>query len=403
MGIVIEMRNLPLIIKRDGRLEEYSEEKLYKVALWGCMNKESLAKELMYSMRVKVYNKMPIQELYDALIDAAVSKISLMFPIWDKVSSRLVTLKFYKEAFGMKNTKDYPSLSKKVFPQLVEANIISLPDLCNSQIQELASYIKPERDFLYSYKGAYLMHTKYCKKIGIVQAELPQHTYMLNAISSHTNIDLIKADYDYLSTFVYTKATPNILNNGTINPQLASCVLNTVADSTESITETDKNIAIYSKFGGGIAIDVSHIGAKGRYVKGNRGKSGGVVPFIQKFERTISAFNQGGARKGSGVISYNWWTKDVFDILPLKDAGGTEDTRARKLQYAIKLNDCFFDYLKNNQPISLLCPAKAKDLLAKTGKEFTERFEAYQNEDKVNIRELAFLITKYRKETGNLY
>ena len=161
-------------------------------------------------------------------------------------------------------------------------------------------------------------------------------------------------------------------------------------------------------FKGGNALDISAIRAKGGYIEGTQGYSSGPVPFMKYFESIMKAWNQGGKRPGALAIYFNWWHLDAFDILSLKSNGGTDENRARGLQYAIKLNDYFLDAVKYNKDVVLIDPKDATSLLNTYGEEFNQTYEHYINKTNVrtkivNARELWQKIMKERSETGNIY
>jgi ribonucleotide reductase alpha subunit len=98
----------------------------------------------------------------------------------------------------------------------------------------------------------------------------------------------------------------------------------------------------------------------------------------------------------------------VFDILSLKSNGGTDENRARGLQYAVKLNDYFIQKVINDEEVILFDPKDAPDLIAKVGDEFNSTYENYLlrnniRRKKVKARELWEKIFKERSETGNIY
>jgi len=406
--------------KRSGRLEDFNPEKLNKVILWACEGNETFAKMINDALSIKIYNKIPIEKLYDEVIATASNFIGPMVVVFDKIAARLLLLKYYKEVAGLKKTGVYPNLKEfietGIFGDVYSKEVFD--SFTKEDIQELNSIISPDKDFNYNFSGLFFMNSKYCKKTNNrVQFELPQVTYMRSAMyafhkdfedDNQKRLEFISKYYNILSDFKETAGTPRILNSGTINSQLASCVLNTPDDDTDSINDCNKNIGKYSKFGGGIAIDVSRIRASGAVIKGNNGYSSGPVPFIKEFEQTISSFDQAGTRKGSAVITYPFWHYDVQDLLVLKDAGGTEDNRARKLQYAIKLQEIFFERVQMDSKITLFDPVDVPDLIEATGEDFIRIYKRYEKtpgirKRKVQAKELAFNFIKNRAETGNLY
>jgi len=412
-----------LVIKRDGRLEPFSWEKLEKVINYATQGNKYLNEVIKENLSLKIYDKIPVSKILDNLINTVANMISPMYPHLDEVAKRLLILKTYKENFNLKviSKLEYPD-----YLELVKRNIrLGLYDkkifstFTEEELRELGEYIKPERDFLFTFKGFYLFTQKYCLKVSHKSKkieELPQHTYMRIAIYSFykeknrkKRLELIKQKYDDLSLHRITEASPKMINAGTPNSQLASCVLIKVSDDTYSILETSKQAGFFSKYAGGLAIDVSRIRSRGSTIKGNRGYSNGVIPFVKLYESVISAFNQGGLRKGACAIYFPWYHYEVEKLVMLKDAGGTEEERARKLQYAIKWNRIFSKRIIENKEITLFDPRSINYILDEVyGDEFEkvynklEQSKTYKHK-KINARDLAYLIAKVRSETGNLY
>ena len=405
-----------IIIKRDGREEPYNEEKLRKVTSWAAGGKSAFTDKLLKDLNIKINNKMKITDLYDALITTAVNNISPLYTEYDEIAEKLYLMKIYKETYGLKKTGQYPHLSI-VLTRGVKAGIYSkefINSFSHKEIDLLNDMIVPDRDFLFTYKALNTFFTKYCKTIKNKKLELPQITYMIAAMFSFYNDDkkkrmqYIKETYDMLSTHKITFATPRIMNSGYRNPQLASCVLNTPDDDTWSLNQTDGNIALYSKFSGGIAYDVSNIRSSGSKIASFNGISDGPVPFIKRLEQTVSAFNQQSKRKGSCVVTFPFWHYDVQDMVMLKDAGGTEDTRARKLMYSIRIHNIFKERVEQDADITLFDPKDTPLLNCTYGKEFEKAYIEYEakpgiRKKTVKAKDLLYLILKVRTESGNLY
>jgi ribonucleoside-diphosphate reductase alpha chain len=417
MSVELAEGKAHLIVKRDGREQAYDESKMYKVALWAT-GSDVLAKLLLESLHIRINNRMKISVLFEEMIDAAVSNISALYPHWDKVAMKLYSLKIYKETWGLSLLSDYPmfqdvislGIQRKVYDPKVYDTFTP------EEIKELGEYINPDRDLLFSYKGLHIMFDKYCmSRSKTKKLELPQHVYMRCAMfdfykePQRTRMTLIKDMYDTLSEeHSVTLATPHSLNAGTPNAQIASCVLSQVDDNIESISDIDANMAIYSKFSGGLAVDVTHIRASGSPVKGNRGMSGGPIPFIKKFEATVASFDQGGARKGSCNVTYQWWHYDVEDLIMLKDPGGTEDKRARKLKYTMQMHNILKTRVKAGKPITLFCPSEVPELLTMYGAEFEAHYLALEKRGGlrkrvIDSREFMYQFARQRQQTGNIY
>jgi ribonucleoside-diphosphate reductase alpha chain len=403
------------VIKRNGTREPFNPEKMKAVCLWACAGYEYLADELIRDTEIKLHKEINIRDMFQQVIVTAVNKISLLFPQWEDIAAKLQLLSYYKETYNISKSISYPHL-KDILQKGIENKIYdkrTVAKYTTEEIEELNNAIDPERDFLFSYKGLVTFFDKYCLNYTKTKKlELPQHTYMRVAMALMVNeTDRIKkvcALYDALSKHQYTCATPIMLNALTPGQQLSSCVLNTLDDDSHSILDTGKNLGIYSKFKGGTALDISPMRAKGGYIEGTQGYSSGPVPFMRYYESIMKAWNQGGKRLGALAVYFSWWHLDVFDILSLKSNGGTDENRARGLQYAVKLNDYFIQKVINDEEVTLFDPKDAPDLIAKVGDEFNSTYENYLlrnniRRKKIKARELWEKIFKERSETGNIY
>ncbi|MRJ07149.1 MAG: ribonucleoside-diphosphate reductase subunit alpha [Epsilonproteobacteria bacterium] len=409
------------VIKRDGRVEPFSWEKLRRVLEWAVTYQTGISPEradifinsILDSLNIRIYDKITIQKLFDEVIDVTANLTSELYPVYDKIARNLYIQKIYKEIWRIKRDQ-YPDyrqvLEKGIKSGLYKREI--LESFSPLELEELGNYIKPERDFLFTFGGLNLFMQKYSARYSKTRyLELPQHTYMRVAIQLHwkdkDRLKMIKEKYDMLSLHQIAIATPFMLNSlkETFNP--TSCVLVQVDDDSESIMETARSMAIYSKNASGLGVDVSRIRAIGSQI-GKEGVSSGVVPFIKIFESVISAFNQKSSRPGSCAIYYPYWHYEAPKITLLKDAGGNDDERARKLKYAVKWYKKFTDAILKDEEIYLFDPKDTPELLESYGEEFEKWYDYYSQKRgvkkrKFKARELAFLIAKVRSETGNLY
>lgn len=401
-----------LIIKRNGETEPYDYMKLYNVLLWACEDDVTLADSLIDELSIKIYDRMPISVLVDEVIDTVSNLTSQITPAYDDVAKRLYLQKMYKDLYNMRRSQ-YPNYLE-VINSLIDADkIIDITSILTpEELLQIGEAITPERDLDSTYLGLNLFFDKYSFKISGKPVELLQHGFMRLAIQGFlyekedVRVGLIIQRYNDLSTFVYTEATPKWLNSLTQDAQMASCCLHQMADNTESINKVIGDIGQYSRYGGGNAVDVSHLRMR-RSLIGRAGQSSGPTPTIQHVEGAITLYNQLGARPGACVVTFQWWHADVFELLELKDEGGNESTRARKLQYSIKLNRIFLRRLEQGKDITLFDPKVARKLLNLYGKDFDTEYERLEREGHgetiIKASDLGYMIAKIRAETGNLY
>ena len=375
----------------------------------------------------------------DNIIKITSNLISPMYPEFDEVAKRLYLYKLYKEGWGLtpnqvfSGNQQYPSI-KEVLEKGIELGHIN-KEYYNriNRFSELGVWqlldgvINPQLDLNFTFKGLHLIIKKYALKVKSGKSiELPQHIYLRVALQHFIQefdkeltenqlkdlVGRISQKYKYLANRYIIEGSPKMINSLTVAPQMSSCILMQVEDDTWSILETAKLIGIYSKYSGGIGLDISRLRASNSPIKGNRGKSKGGIPFVKIYEQVISAFDQMGLRKGACCITYSWWHKDSPEYTFLKDAGGSDENRARRLQYAIKWNRELSKRIVNNEDIYLFDPQETPNLLESWGSEFSKWYKHYEqlakegkitNWRKIPARELAYKVAKVRYETGNLY
>lgn len=403
-----------IIIKRDGREEDYSPSKLDKVLDWACEGDSVKIEILKRDTEVTLKEKVKVKELYDSLLNTAISKISPLQTTWEFIAGKLYLLKMYSDSYGIKDKK-YPHL-KDIIKKGVDSKVYSkevAESFLDSEIEELNNYIRPYEDYTFTYNALKQFNSKYCKKYSKTKKlELPQVTYMRVAMGLAYNlpnkVEVIKKVYDILTKGQATVATPIMMNSMTPLNQFSSCILNTIGNDTWDITNKLMTAGLYTKGRGGLAFDVTHIQAKGTLTN-NGVTASGIVPYIKDIEAVVNSFMQGDERRGSGVVTCAWWHLDIEDFLELKDASsGTPETRALHLKYSLGTNDYFMNKVITNEDVYLFCPKDAESLLDTYGDTWVNNYMELLNKKsihrkKINARDLYKKYLKYRFQTGNIY
>lgn len=394
------------VIKRDGRIEQYSPEKLYQVILWAANGSEVIAKQLIEAVDIKIHNKIKIEKLYDEVIATASNLISDLFPIWETIAKNLYLLKIHKE-LGVKRT-EYPSYSS-VVSNNIKAGFYdaSHPFLTDSNIAALDSIINDSYDQLFTFGGLNLFVQKYCKRLEDQLLELPQHVYMRAAIHLmwKDGIESVIAKYHQLAEHAVTEATPKIVNSLAPNAALFSCCLTRPSDSQEGINESINMLTRESKYSGGCAWDVSLVRAPGSVVVGNNGSSSGTKQYIKGLQELMGGYNQGNTRSAACLVTFDGFHYEAPEMSHLKHESGKDEDRARKLQYSVKWRPEFSRAIRANEDIYLINPHKTQDLFNSFGAEWLELYHKYIKNPRIhkrkyNARELAFEFTKTTAETG---
>ena len=281
-------------------------------------------------------------------------------PDFKYVAARAYLTKLYKEAAynrGYKATKEKPYGSfYGLVKQLTDMGVYK-EELLNSyskeEIEELGKVIDPSKDLLFDYIGLLTLDERYlAKDFDRNTYELPQERFMIIAMTlmideaKEKRLEFVKKAYWALSNLYMTVATPTLANSGKkTGGQLSSCFVDTVDDSLLEIYNSNTDVARLSKMGGGIGVYVGKIRAKGSNIRGHKGKSQGVVPWIRQLNNTAVSVDQLGTRKGAIAVYLDVWHKDIFRFLDLRLNNGDERERAHDIFTGVCIPDLFMEKL----------------------------------------------------------
>jgi ribonucleoside-diphosphate reductase alpha chain len=178
-------------------------------------------------------------------------------------------------------------------------------------------------------------------------------------------------------------------------------------DSISGIYDSLKEMALISKYAGGIGVHIHQVRGKGSYIRGTNGISNGIIPMLRVINSTARYVDQAGKRLGSIAVYLETWHCDIEAFLELKKNHGSEEERCRDLFMALWVSDLFMERVKNNKLWSLMCPDKCPGLSDVYGDEFNKLYEKYESEKKynkqINAQDLWFKILEAQIEQGVPY
>lgn len=365
--------------------------------------------ELAQKVCTRIYDGVNTYEL-DELAAYLSSSMSIDNPDYSTLASRIIISNHHKNtspSFSetiqiLYNNKDIhgndsPLVSKELY------------EIVNKNKEKLNNYIDYQRDFLFDYFGFKTLERAYLIKINKKIIERPQHLWMRVSIGIHgEDIKEVLETYDLMSKKYFTHATPTLFNSGTKRPQLSSCFLCSVNDdSISGIYDSLKEMALISKYAGGIGIHIHQVRCKGSHIRGTNGTSNGIIPMLRVFNNTARYVDQAGKRLGSIAVYLETWHNDIEAFLELKKNHGSEEERCRDLFLALWVSDLFMKRVKENKIWSLMCPDKCRGLSDVYGEEFEKLYEKYEEEGKytkqINAQDLWFKILEAQIEQGVPY
>jgi len=402
------------VIKRDGKEEEISFDKILKRVKTLCGETPTLTNIKYSQLVMKVIDQLvpniSTTKIDELTAEQCASQCTEHLD-YGELASRIII------SNNQKNTSNtfYESM-KQLYEftdshgnksSLIHEDLWNITKENKEIIEEMIDY---SRDFLIDYFGFKTLERAYLMRINNRIVEKIQHMWMRVSIGIHgDDLDSAKETYEYMSQKYFIHATPTLYNAGTPRPQLSSCYLISMEDdSIDGIYNTLKDCSKISKWAGGIGLHIHNVRATGTHIRGTNGTSNGIVPMLRVFNMTARYVDQGGGkRNGSFAIYLEPWHADIEDFLDLKKNHGDEEMRARDLFYALWVPDLFMKKVKNNEDWNLFCPDIANGLSDVYGQEFEDLYNKYSSENKivktVKARNIWFKILDSQMETGTPY
>lgn len=387
-------------------------------------DKEVYTKEKLIEALGRILRpNMGYSDVRSSLIQVLLELTSADEPRWIDAAGRLYVESIYEAVKSNRNIEGnlYDNLYGFI-KELTDKGLYGkyiLENYTEEEVKELEKYIKPERDFLFTYSGINLLFKRYLiQDFNRKTLEMPQQMFMGIAMhlaipeAKEKRIYWVKRFYDVLSSLKATMATPTMSNARKPFYQLSSCFIDTVEDSLKGIYKSLDNFANVSKFGGGMGIYVGKVRALGSPIRGFKGASGGVIPWVKLFNDTAVAVDQLGVRNGSVSIWLDAWHKDIPEFLQLKTNNGDDRKKAHDVFPGLCYPDLFWKLAENdiNANWYMMCPHEIRTVKGYSledfyGEEWEKRYYDCVNDDKIekrvmSVKDIVRLIIKSAAETG---
>lgn len=354
-----------------------------------------------------------ISGLYDGATTQELDKLSiqtaagLIFeePEYSQLAARLLNQYIEKEVGNQEIYSFSQSIAFGVREGLIAPRVVNF---VSENSRKLNDAIDPSRNNLFEFFGLRTLYDRYLLKNPTTRdvIENPQYFWMRVACGlSETPQEAIEL-YNLFSSLEYVPSTPTLFNSGTKHEQLSSCfLLDSPQDSLESIYKKYSDVAMLSKFSGGIGIAYHRVRSQGSLIRGTNGHSNGIVPWLKTLDSSVSAVNQGGKRKGAACVYLESWHSDIEDFLELRDNTGDEARRTHNLNIANWIPDLFMRRVEADAMWSLFDPKVVPHFPDLYGEEFERAFVQAEEEGlftrQVKARDLYAKMMRTLAQTGN--
>lgn len=325
--------------------------------------------------RRQISENMSVEEITNVLINNALENIDEANPNWSFFASRIYLHTLYREAARNRNYE--PSEKYGDFYELIDMltrkgiyteNL--LKKYTKEEVKFFGEQIDPKKDLLFNYLALHTLATRYLATDYEKNVyELPQERWMIIAMhlmqdeDERKRTDLVLEAYWALSNLYMTVATPTLTNAGKTYGQLSSCFIDTVDDSLQSIYDVNTDVAQLSKHGGGIGVYMGKVRGRGSAIKGFKGMSSGVVPWIRQLNNTAVSVDQLGTRKGAIAVYLDVWHIDIEPFLDLRLNNGDERMRAHDIFLGVCIPDYFMEQVEKRGDWYLFDPHEVREVM----------------------------------------
>jgi ribonucleoside-diphosphate reductase alpha chain len=400
-SIVSTMR----VKKRNGTFEPVNVNKIVKAVARCCENLNHVdAMKVATKTIGGLYDGSTTQEL-DTLSIQTAAQLIAEEPEYSRLAARLLTTYIVKEVTHQEIHSFSQSIAAGQRLGLIAEDVAAFTA---AHARKLNLAVDPSRDNLFEYFGLRTVYDRYLLRHPVTRdvLETPQYFFLRVACGlSRTPYEAIEL-YSLLSRHEYMTSTPTLFNSGTQHAQMSSCfLLDSPKDDLKSIYRKYIDVAMLSKFAGGIGVAYSRVRSRGSLIRGTNGHSNGITPWLKTLDSSVAAVNQGGKRKGACCVYLETWHADIEEFLELRDNTGDESRRTHNLNTAHWIPDLFMKRVEEDGLWSLFDPKTLPQFPDLYGKAFEEAYRKAENEKRyvkqVKARDLYGRMMRCLAETGN--
>ncbi len=391
--------------KRNGSLEPADVNKIVRAVERSCDGLRSVDPIRIASKTIGgLYNGATTKELDLLSIQTAASLIAEE-PEYSKLAARLLGGFIAKEVAN----QDIHSFSQSIATGKQHGLVSKdLHIFVTANSRKLNDAVDEGRSELFEYFGLRTVYDRYLLRNPETREalETPQQFFLRVACGLSRTVQEAVECYRVVSAHDYMPSSPTLFNSGTRHAQMSSCyLLDSPADNLEAIYEKYKDVALLSKFAGGIGLAYHRVRSRGSLIRATNGHSKGIVPWLKTLDSSVAAVNQGGKRKGACCVYLESWHADVEEFLELRENTGDNAQRTYNLNLANWIPDLFMKRVEADDIWSLFDPKVVPHFPDLVGEAFDAAYVKAEQEGsftrQIKARELYARMMKVLAETGN--
>ena len=393
------------VTKRSGRREPVDLNKIVRAVARQCDD--------LYAIDPMRVATRTISGLYDGATTRELDELSIRTaalltaeePEYGRLGARLLADFIAKEVAGQEIHAFSQSIARGHEVGLINDRLLGF---VQANARKLNDALDATLDRRFDYFGLRTLYDRYLLRHPTQRTviETPQQFFLRIACALSQDVPEALALYRRMAALDYLPSSPTLFNAGTTHEQLSSCfLLDSPDDTLESIYRKYADVAMLSKFSGGIGVSFTRVRSRGSLIRSTNGHSNGIVPWLKTLDSSVAAVNQGGKRKGAACVYLEPWHADIEEFLELRDNTGDDARRTHNLNLANWIPDLFMRRVEADGDWSLFDPHALPQLTDLYGMAFDAAYEQAEASGRavktVRARELYGKMMRTLAQTGN--
>ena len=393
------------VTKRSGRREPVDLNKIVRAVARQCDD--------LYAIDPMRVATRTISGLYDGATTRELDELSIRTaalltaeePEYGRLGARLLADFIAKEVAGQEIHAFSQSIARGHEVGLINDRLLGF---VQANARKLNDALDATLDRRFDYFGLRTLYDRYLLRHPTQRTviETPQQFFLRIACALSQDVPEALALYRRMAALDYLPSSPTLFNAGTTHEQLSSCfLLDSPDDTLESIYRKYADVAMLSKFSGGIGVSFTRVRSRGSLIRSTNGHSNGIVPWLKTLDSSVAAVNQGGKRKGAACVYLEPWHADIEEFLELRDNTGDEARRTHNLNLANWIPDLFMRRVEADGDWSLFDPKAVPQFTDLFGKAFDVAYEQAEASGRavktLRARDLYGKMMRTLAQTGN--
>lgn len=196
-----------------------------------------------------------------------------------------------------------------------------------------------------------------------------------------------KSYYELMSEGYFIPSSPQLWNFGVYSKNGSSCFTMHIGDTLEEIYQADWEACQVYKQSGGCGYNLSGIRPRGSIINGSPNKSVGIIPVLERLERTTAYITAGGRSRGALMCQLDISHPDVLEFItckkPLKlSVNNTEQwyIPLQNVNISVRCSDEFMEAVENDKSWILHWSDNKQELTIKTWEQLNNNLRLDPND-----------------------